>query len=727
MDSPIPARVIYRLLCQQINGISERQTPTSQVYLLDEPDSCDSVLSGQSGMILLFRAVDDRETDVHVIDLNGLRLLHKLEDFQPVSMFKNDRLCMGRENGLMVTRNIENWSLVGCLEDENDNRAKPHREWLSHGLHLIRLHREGDRKGTIGLHTVDGESLASFSHLLVDGAKSLAGGQLLTYSNNAIKIWDIDNRFCLKTFAHENIREVAESGGFIAFVCGQADIICQTINGEPAPKVLIWQFATKKEWFTFSDGAHVSYEDKTLAVLMPNGPDPEPNIIDFPEEILTVKLYLDRFIALVTPTQLICLSKTGSRSSGPGNRRQRGADSSRDRRDHSTRSTTRVGLGMAEQGGGGDDGDTVLLQAVRACEKDLKEAEMERQRQGEAPGGVGTESRWVQVMKWSAHLQQSYKPTLYQAGLTPASAAVEQRLFDLLQACLTRWDEDLQKIKKPGASLNEELALIHDRSKRRIEEFARNPLQDNAAVLQQALISDGRQIERLELEHKENAAHQQEVQNREAQGVAGKILRDLVDILSLPTAKKLAPALWSPQEQQVDSHLYLNNDAPSGAKRKHDPGAEDERQAKVPRAAGLKTPPPKAVESGKYSNNTDKPPAVALKRGMTLQCRTITFGGNKTARVTLQRQPSQGLWVCTVQFPKGQNTPQISDIMGRSIIPGFLRLANHDHGQVASNLESQQPTQQAARASSERTPSESQSDSKGSKESDKSDDGNKGF
>ncbi|KAF5969985.1 hypothetical protein FBULB1_9894 [Fusarium bulbicola] len=74
-------------------------------------------------------------------------------------------------------------------------------------------------------------------------------------------------------------------------------------------------------------------------------------------------------------------------------------------------------------------GNTLLLQTVRECEKDLKKAEMERQRQVEAPGGVDTESRWVQFMKWSAHLQQMDKPTLYQARLSPASAAVEQRMW----------------------------------------------------------------------------------------------------------------------------------------------------------------------------------------------------------------------------------------------------------------------------------------------------------
>ncbi|KAK2925351.1 hypothetical protein FoTM2_015631 [Fusarium oxysporum f. sp. vasinfectum] len=80
-------------------------------------------------------------------------------------------------------------------------------------------------------------------------------------------------------------------------------------------------------------------------------------------------------------------------------------------------------------GDGNTDGDTILLQTVRACEKDLKEAEVERQRQVEAPGGVDTGSRWVQFMKWSAHLQQRDKTMLHQTGLSPASAAVEQRMW----------------------------------------------------------------------------------------------------------------------------------------------------------------------------------------------------------------------------------------------------------------------------------------------------------
>ncbi|KAF4414702.1 hypothetical protein FACUT_14045 [Fusarium acutatum] len=118
----------------------------------------------------------------------------------------------------------------------------------------------------------------------------------------------------------------------------------------------------------------------------------------------------------------------------------------------------------AEQEDGGDNGNTVLLQTVRACEKDLKEAEVERQRQVEAPGGVDTESRWVQFMKWSAHLQQMDKPMLYQAGLSPASAAVEQRMWprerreanQRLPDIVQRLDTVANKKKKGSAEGREE-------------------------------------------------------------------------------------------------------------------------------------------------------------------------------------------------------------------------------------------------------------------------------
>ncbi|KAH7159266.1 hypothetical protein DER46DRAFT_577415 [Fusarium sp. MPI-SDFR-AT-0072] len=96
-------------------------------------------------------------------------------------------------------------------------------------------------------------------------------------------------------------------------------------------------------------------------------------------------------------------------------------------------------------------GPTAAAITAAAYEKDLKEAEVERQHQVEAPGGVDTESRWVQFMKWLAHLQQRDKPMLYQAGLSPASAAVKQQMWprerrEANQRLQLRWSTRLDTV-----------------------------------------------------------------------------------------------------------------------------------------------------------------------------------------------------------------------------------------------------------------------------------------
>ncbi|KAG8664052.1 uncharacterized protein FPOAC1_014119 [Fusarium poae] len=146
-------------------------------------------------------------------------------------------------------------------------------------------------------------------------------------------------------------------------------------------------------------------------------------------------------------------------------------------------------------------GDALLLQTVRACEKDLKKAETERQRQVEAPGGVDTESRWVQFMKWSAHLQQRDKPTLYQAGLSPASAAVEQRMWPRERR------EANQRLRELTESFRRELGRCMERLDRvpdetlewlgSIDQAGIDPVRPKAAVRYdgQALGRDGAKAE----------------------------------------------------------------------------------------------------------------------------------------------------------------------------------------------------------------------------------------
>ncbi|RSL40262.1 hypothetical protein CEP54_016159 [Fusarium duplospermum] len=140
--------------------------------------------------------------------------------------------------------------------------------------------------------------------------------------------------------------------------------------------------------------------------------------------------------------------------------------------------------------------------------------------------------------------------------------------ISLLRASLARWDEYLREIKEPDAVFQEQRNKISDRSKKRLEEFALNPPNDNISILQQALLSDAREIEKLELEHAATIARKQELQGETAEVVAGRILEDLIDILGLPVIQRLAPALLPPQEEQgATSKLVAGSDGLSAPDR----------------------------------------------------------------------------------------------------------------------------------------------------------------
>ncbi|KAH7231121.1 hypothetical protein BKA59DRAFT_504581 [Fusarium tricinctum] len=92
----------------------------------------------------------------------------------------------------------------------------------------------------------------------------------------------------------------------------------------------------------------------------------------------------------------------------------------------SSRSSSREGSGGVSVGASVDSG---LLKLVRSCEKELDKAAAERRRKVEAPGGVDQESRWVQFMKWAAHLQGKDKLALHRAGMSPIPKTSEQKLW----------------------------------------------------------------------------------------------------------------------------------------------------------------------------------------------------------------------------------------------------------------------------------------------------------
>ncbi|KAF4963093.1 hypothetical protein FSARC_8866 [Fusarium sarcochroum] len=278
-NPPHYARAVYRRLCQTINKVGLERVPVSRLYDIGEPESSDHLVFSKSGTILLFRLLaEEHETDIHFLDQGGLRLLHKSTDIVPIGMCIKDTYCTGREAGFMVTRRIKDWSLVARSENKSDEFHKPPQEWIPHDMCLLRLYRKGALQGNVEICTVKGESLALLQHSMVDGVKSLADGQLLTFSNSEIKIWDINSRSCLATSEFKDICQVDESGGFL-IVRLSDDTYGQTVDGGPTPKVFVHHFAYRNGWRTFSDGTHVAYEDDELAVFVPNLTDPEVNLI----------------------------------------------------------------------------------------------------------------------------------------------------------------------------------------------------------------------------------------------------------------------------------------------------------------------------------------------------------------------------------------------------------------------------------------------------------------
>ncbi|RTE75974.1 hypothetical protein BHE90_009566 [Fusarium euwallaceae] len=287
-------------------------------------------------------------------------------------------------------------------------------------------------------------------------------------------------------------------------------------------------------------------------------------------------------------------------------------------------------------------------------------------------------------------------------------------IVNLLRTSLTRWDQYLRKIYEPDDVFQEKRNKISDQSKKRLEEFALNPPNDNITILQQALLSDDREIERLELEHAAMKARKLKLQGEAAEGVAGRILGDLVDILGLPVMQRLASGLLPAQQEQGATSKLLNksdchstaagpavvieegstpsskyyntrsrsrlcqrtptaSNIPAGEGK----GADDTEAAK-PKTADTKT-------IAILQRNSDK--AAIQKPCTTQQSKDIRFAINgQAARIMVRWDAVRLLWVCAVHFPQGQATPAGLDIMvRRSVIPTFIRLVGRR--QVENRLE----------------------------------------
>jgi hypothetical protein len=116
-------------------------------------------------------------------------------------------------------------------------------------------------------------------------------------------------------------------------------------------------------------------------------------------------------------------------------------------------------------------------------------------------------------------------------------------------------------MKAPDVAFREKLALLQDRCRKRLEQFALDPSHENVPSLQQALLLDGGQIKELELEHAATIREKQAVYNQGLELLVKKILGDLVNIFGVATVKKFAPVLFSQETDRRHSARSPNCDA----------------------------------------------------------------------------------------------------------------------------------------------------------------------
>ncbi|RMI90673.1 hypothetical protein CDV36_016629, partial [Fusarium kuroshium] len=119
-----------------------------------------------------------------------------------------------------------------------------------------------------------------------------------------------------------------------------------------------------------------------------------------------------------------------------------------------------------------------------------------------------------------------------------------------LQDSISNWDQDLKGIRDLDAVFHDELVILRDHLRRRLEQFALNPSQDDISVVQLALLSDGRQIKELELNHSATRAQKQETYGHGMEVLVGKIIGDLINLFGLSTMQRLASELFSPNGDQ---------------------------------------------------------------------------------------------------------------------------------------------------------------------------------
>ncbi|KAF4459933.1 hypothetical protein FALBO_13302 [Fusarium albosuccineum] len=273
-----------------------------------------------------------------------------------------------------------------------------------------------------------------------------------------------------------------------------------------------------------------------------------------------------------------------------------------------------------------------------------------------------------------------------------------------LRNAISRWHRDLETIKQPSAALQEETAMVWQTSRAKLEEFALDPSRIDVSILQQQLLSDGRHLKEIELQHTATIAIKQQLYDEALESLARRIVQDLVHILGASTFQGWASASLPLQEQPSE---ICHPD--TGNKSQEESVAEPEEGPPQPHSyntrhsgriqrlcspeakAPSQQPPSPKRKRGVDSDNADtiklRHSAAFLdcgsagignrnerikqdkknirKRSHTLEKKSIEFGADfGTACILVYKNPL-GLqeWVCAAHVSAAERVPSIDIIV----------------------------------------------------------------
>ncbi|RYC81070.1 hypothetical protein BFJ63_vAg16045 [Fusarium oxysporum f. sp. narcissi] len=131
---------------------------------------------------------------------------------------------------------------------------------------------------------------------------------------------------------------------------------------------------------------------------------------------------------------------------------------------------------------------------------------------------------------------------------------------DLLRSSIVAFCQEIEQIRGPDDVLREQLNIVKDRTRRRLDSFVLHPRFDDVPNLQEELLENGRHIRELELTHRASRAQRLQIYDEEMEELAGRMLREQFNILGLEKVRRLLPGLSVTLSQDEDDSILVRHD-----------------------------------------------------------------------------------------------------------------------------------------------------------------------